>query len=147
LGQGELITAVELPPFNGNSHYLKVRDRASYAYALVSCAVAITSKEGRIESVRIALGGVGPKPWRAIEAEKLLQGQLPNKELFCHAAKQTLRNAHTYPMNAYKPSLANTLIVRALSGASGMEPLQGPPGTVFASSVGGVAGLDIAGRG
>ena len=74
LQQGDLIVAVELPAFQGNSHYLKVRDRASYAYALVSCAVALQTDGERIATARIALGGVAHKPWRARAAEEIGEG-------------------------------------------------------------------------
>ena len=81
---GEIITAVELPalPFAARSHYLKVRDRASYAFALASAAVALDMEGGTIKEARIALGGVGTKPWRAFEAEKALAGKAPTDENF-----------------------------------------------------------------
>ncbi len=143
LGQGELITALELPPFVGRSHYLKVRDRASYAYALVSCAVAVEQDaDGRITTARLALGSVAAKPWRLRVAEELLIGELPSRELFAAAAGRALRGARSYPMNAYKPGLGRTLVQRALLEVTGLEPLAGPAGTVFASSVGGIAGLE-----
>jgi xanthine dehydrogenase YagS FAD-binding subunit len=141
LQHGELITAVELPGFEGASHYLKARDRASYAYALVSCAVTLTVSAGRISRARIALGGVAAKPWRCTAAEALLEGEAPNEDLFLRAGEAALADARPYAMNAYKIRLGRTLIARGLSGASRIEPLQGSPGTVFASSVGGVAGL------
>lgn len=89
LRAGDLITAIELPAFQGNSHYLKVRDRASYAYALVSCAVALELDGPRIGAARIALGSVAHKPWRAREAEAHLTGQTPLRSKssanHCHA--------------------------------------------------------------
>lgn len=142
LTQGELIVALELPAFTGNSHYLKVRDRASYAYALVSCAVALElAADGRITQARIALGSVALKPWRARAAEELLTSQTPSRELFAEAAERALEGARTYPMNSYKPGLGRTLVQRALLETAGLEPLQGLAGTAFASSVGGIAGL------
>ena len=141
LQQGELITAVELPAFEGASHYLKVRDRASYAYALVSCAVTLTVSAGRIARARIALGSVAAKPWRCMAAEMLLEGKAPSADLFSRAGEAALADARPYPMNAYKVGLGRALVARALAGASGLEPLEGPRGTVFASSVGGVAGI------
>ncbi len=144
LAQGDLITAIELPAFAGNSHYLKVRDRASYAYALVSCAVAVElADDGRITQARIALGSVALKPWRARAAEALLAGQLPGRELFAAAAERALAGARPYPMNQYKVGLGRTLVQRALLETTGLEPLQGPAGTAFASSVGGIAGVEV----
>lgn len=144
LAQGELIVAIELPAFAGNSHYLKVRDRASYAYALVSCAVALQiDAAGRIATARIALGSVALKPWRAHTAEELLAGQRPGRELFAEAAAQALDGARPYPMNGYKVGLGRTLVQRALLETAGLEQLQGPAGTAFASSVGGVAGPEL----
>lgn len=144
LAQGDLIVALELPAFAGNSHYLKVRDRASYAYALVSCAVVLeVDGGGRIATARIALGSVALKPWRARAAEELLAGQLPSRELFAQAAARALDGARTYPMNQYKPGLGRTLVQRALLETAGLEPLAGPAGTAFAASVGGVAGVEM----
>lgn len=141
LQQGDLIVALELPAFEGNSHYLKVRDRASYAYALVSCAIALQMDGGRIMTARIALGSVAPKPWRAHSAEAMLEGQVPEAALFAQAAAQALEGARSYAMNAYKPALGRALVERALLETAGLEPLQGPAGTAVASSVGGLAGV------
>ena len=143
LQQGDLIVAIDLPAFQGNSHYLKVRDRASYAYALVSCAAAVSLDGGRIASARIALGSVALKPWRVQEAERLLEGQPPSRDLFQEAAARALEGNRTYAMNEYKPALGRALVERALLEVTGMEPLQGEAGTAFASSVGGIAGLGI----
>ncbi len=144
LAQGELIVAIELPAFTGNSHYLKVRDRASYAYALVSCAVALElDGDGRMATARIALGSVALKPWRVRAAEELLIGQSPGRELFAEVAARALDGAHSYSMNGYKVGLGRTLVQRALLETAGIEPLQGPAGTAFASSVGGIAGLEL----
>lgn len=142
LQKGDLIIGVELPSFSGNSHYLKVRDRASFAYSLVTCAVAISWDDHRIGDAQIVLGSVAHKPWRLYEAEKLLIGQLPGRDLFQKVAEKGLEGAQTYAMNNYKPKLARAIIRRALLEVSGIEPLQGPAGTVFSSSVGGIAGTN-----
>ena len=141
LHQGDLIVAIDLPTFGGNSHYLKVRDRASYAYALVSCAVALEIKGERITTARIALGSVAHKPWRVHSAETRLEGQKPSRQLFEAVAMLALDGARTYPMNAYKPVLGRALVLRGLLQTAGLEPLSGPAGTAFASSVGGMAGI------
>ena len=139
LPPGELIIAVEIPPFAGLSHYLKARDRASYAFALVSCAVAIDLEDGKITRARIALGSVAHRPWRTPTAEAMLQGQSPSVELFTAAAELALQGARTYAMNGFKVPLAKALIRRALLETTGLKPLQGPAGTAFAASVGGHA--------
>ena len=143
LQQGEIITAIDLPAFEGRSHYLKVRDRASYAYARVSCAVALEMDGAKIRRVRIALGSVAPKPWRAREAEAMLAGQAPSENLFREAARATFADAQPLEYNAYKIPLGQNVMVRCLMEISGLMPLQGPAGTVFASSVGGVAGDSV----
>ncbi len=113
---GELITAVELPPmpFARQSHYLKVRDRASYAFALVSAAVAVDLDGGTVRDVRIALGGVAHKPWRAAGAESVLRGQAPSPELLARAGAAAVSGAQPYPGNAFKVDLAQRAVVRAL---------------------------------
>ncbi len=126
LQRGDLIVAIELPAFRGNSHYLKVRDRASYAYALVSCAVALQMDGERIAAARIALGGVAHKPWRVRAAEEMLTGQQPTRELFRSAAAQALQGARTYRMNGYKPTLARVLVERALLETARLEPSPRP---------------------
>jgi xanthine dehydrogenase YagS FAD-binding subunit len=120
LKQGELIVAVDLPasPFAANSHYLKVRDRASYAFALVSVAAALDINNNTIRAARVALGGVAHKPWRAVEAEKILVGAKPNEQTFRAAADATLRDAKTYKHNAFKVEMAKRAIVRALVTAA-----------------------------
>jgi xanthine dehydrogenase YagS FAD-binding subunit len=140
LQQGELILAFDLPAFNGRSHYLKVRDRASYAYALVSCAVALEMDGQVIRRARVALGGVAHKPWRAREAEAMLAGQKPSEALFREAAKATFAQAKPLEHNAFKVTLGQSTMVRALLETSGLLPLQGAAGTAFAASAGGVAG-------
>ncbi|GCE29389.1 oxidoreductase [Dictyobacter alpinus] len=141
LRQDDLIVAIELPAFEGNSHYLKVRDRASYAYALVSCAVALIMDDERIAVARIALGSVAAKPWRAYAAEAMLKGQLPTKELFERAATRALEGAQPYNMNSYKLELGRMVVQQTLLETAGLEPLQGMQATAFASSVGGIAGI------
>jgi len=115
---GELITAVELPPsgFAQHSHYLKVRDRASYAFALVSVAVAVDfdAGAGTLRELRIALGGVAHKPWRALDAEAVLRGQAPSAELLARAGAAAVAGAQPYPDNAFKVELAQRAVVRAL---------------------------------
>ncbi len=138
--QGELITSIDLPAFSGKSHYLKVRDRASYAYALVSCAVALEMNGNVIRRARIALGGVAHKPWRTPEAEAMLAGQTPSETLFRAAAKAAFASAKPLEHNAYKIPLGQSVMTRALLETSGLLPLQGAAGTAFASSAGGVAG-------
>ncbi|GAB3567772.1 xanthine dehydrogenase family protein subunit M [Amycolatopsis endophytica] len=112
----ELITAVELPPVEvaRNSRYRKVRDRASYAFALVSVAAALRVEDGVIVEARLALGGVGTKPWRATEAERLLPGRPATDETFARAAEAELSAAVTRPSNAFKVGLANRTIVATL---------------------------------
>jgi xanthine dehydrogenase YagS FAD-binding subunit len=114
----ELITAVDLPamPFATRSHYLKIRDRASYAFAIVSVAAILDlGQDGRINGARIALGGVAHKPWRALEAEKKLLGQKPEVKLFRAAAETALAGAKGYKHNSFKIELAKRTVVRALS--------------------------------
>ena len=141
LAPDDLILAIELPAFRGRSHYLKVRDRASYAYALVSCATALEMDGERIAKARIALGSVAHKPWRLPVAEAVLEGERPSVELFRQAAAVGLEGVHAYSMNGYKPELARVLLARGLAETVGLEPLQGPAGTAFAASVGGIAGV------
>jgi xanthine dehydrogenase YagS FAD-binding subunit len=140
LEQGELIVSFDLPTFSGRSHYLKVRDRASYAYALVSCAVTLEMNGTVISRARIALGGVAHKPWRATEAEKMLAGQMPSEALFREAATATFASAKPLEHNAYKIPLGRNAMVRTLMETSGLLPLQGAAGTALAASAGGVAG-------
>jgi xanthine dehydrogenase YagS FAD-binding subunit len=119
LNHGELITAIELPKVNfaNKSYYLKVRDRASYAFALVSVAVVFDWKGNSIMNPRIALGGVAHKPWRALEAEKFLNGKDATEANFKAAAEAEMKSAKTLEHNKYKVKLAERAIVRALSMA------------------------------
>ena len=119
LEQGELITGIELPapsaaPFAAKSHYLKVRERASYAFALVSVASALAIENGKITSARLVLGSVAHKPWRSLDAEKALIGKPANTDTYKAAAEIALHGAKTYKMNAYKVPLAKRTIVRCL---------------------------------
>ncbi len=116
---GEIITAIDLPAagFAQHSTYLKARDRASYAFALVSVAAAFDLDGGTIRTARIALGGVAAKPWRSPEAEAMLVGQAPTGEAFTAAADLLLSTARPYHHNAYKIPLARRAIRRACEKA------------------------------
>src|SRR5438874_5497621 len=116
LEHGELITAVDLPPlaFATRSHYRKVRDRASYAFALVSVAAAIDVTDGIVRDVRIAFGGVAHVPWRARKAEAALRGKPAAEETFRQAADAELADARPLPGNAFKVLLARYVLVRTL---------------------------------
>lgn len=119
LEHGELITAIELPKnnFAGKSYYLKVRDRASYAFALVSVAAALETQGTKVKNVRVALGGVAHKPWRATEAEKFLVGKDATEANFTAAAEAEMRNAKPLEHNKFKVELGKRAIVRALQMA------------------------------
>ena len=116
LAPGELITAVQLPPSNlaARSTYRKVRDRASYAFALVSVAAAIELNGGAIADVRLALGGVAPKPWRAWRAEEALRGGPATEASFLEAADAELADARPLAGNAFKVDLARRTLVAVL---------------------------------
>jgi xanthine dehydrogenase YagS FAD-binding subunit len=118
----ELIVAIDLPKsgYAPHSHYLKVRDRMSYEFALVSVAAALELQGGRIQTARLALGGVAHKPWRALKAEAALVGQAPSAELFASAAAQELADAKPYAQNRFKVEMAKRTMVRALSVAGGL---------------------------
>jgi xanthine dehydrogenase YagS FAD-binding subunit len=118
LGPDELIIAVDLPamPFAARSHYLKVRDRASYAFALVSVAAALDlGSNNKINAARIALGGVAHKPWRAAAAEKKLLGQVAEEKTFRAAAEAEVAAAKAYKHNSFKIELAKRAMVRTLN--------------------------------
>jgi xanthine dehydrogenase YagS FAD-binding subunit len=123
LRPGEIITAIELPARGFVEHhaYLKVRDRASYAFALVSVAAALEMEGNTIKQARLALGGVAHKPWRAPEAEKLLEGKTANRQNFETVAKELLRDAQGFGDNDFKIELARRAIIRALRQAVQME--------------------------
>ena len=118
--QGELIVAIDLPPspFAARSHYLKVRDRASYAFALVSVAAALDVQDGVVRDLRLVLGGVAHKPWRAVEAEAALRGQALDEGGIARAAAAAVAGARPYQHNAFKVELAQRAIVRALGELS-----------------------------
>lgn len=120
LEAGELITNVDLPkPVAGaKSVYLKLRDRASYEFALASCAVVAKVEGGHIRYVRVAMGGVGTKPWRSHEAEVALMGKTANAETFRHAAEAALAGAKPHKDNAFKVELAKRCVVRTLKMAT-----------------------------
>lgn len=116
----ELITGIELPPspFAENSWYLKVRDRHSYAFALVSVAAGLSLRDGVITAAGLALGGVAAKPWRVRAAEAALVGRTPGASAFDTAARLALHGAQPLPQNSFKVDLAKHAIVRALTRAA-----------------------------
>ncbi|MBP0941791.1 xanthine dehydrogenase family protein subunit M [Pseudomonas alliivorans] len=120
LADDELITAIELPAprFTGHSAYLKVRDRASYAFALVSVAAALELDGDVVTDARLALGGVAHKPWRDKQVERLLIGKPATRESFAAAADAMLADAQPLEHNAFKVKLARRAIIRALSDAA-----------------------------
>lgn len=123
LRPGELISAVELSPGAAAAHstYRKVRDRASYAFALVSVAAGLHIEDGRIKDVRIALGGVAAKPWRATRAEQALMGHPPTRDQFLAAADAELAAARPLDGNAFKPELARRTIAAVLGELAGAD--------------------------
>ncbi|HKV09064.1 MAG TPA: xanthine dehydrogenase family protein subunit M [Thermoanaerobaculia bacterium] len=120
LQHGELIVAIELPRSNfaRNSYYLKVRDRASYAFALVAVAAALELDGGTIRQARVVLGGVAHKPWRSREAEAALAGKPASEASFRQAAEAALKDAKPLAHNTYKVELGKRAVVRALMRAS-----------------------------
>jgi xanthine dehydrogenase YagS FAD-binding subunit len=124
LGANEIITAIELPArgFAKNYTYVKVRDRLSYAFALVSVAAALELDGDAISEARLALGGVAHKPWRDKAAEAALRGQPATRATFQKAADMLLRDAEVYGHNAFKIELARRVIVRALTQAARGTP-------------------------
>jgi len=124
LDAGEIITAVELPPrgFASNYTYLKIRDRLSYAFALVSVAAGLELNGDTITEARLALGGVAHRPWRDTQAEAALRGQAPGQASFAQAADLMLRDAKGFEHNAFKIDLARRCIVRALTQAARRTP-------------------------
>ena len=117
LRPGELIKTITLPPapFAESGVYLKLRDRTSYAFALVSVAAALVTANGRITEARLALGGMAHKPWRASTAEQVLIGQSPTEDQFQRAAEVALQDAKPLAHNGYKVELAKRAITRALT--------------------------------
>ncbi|MBT1686295.1 FAD binding domain-containing protein [Dawidia soli] len=128
LQRGEVITSLELPAEGFSQHYsyLKVRDRNSYAFALVSVATGLTLDNGTIKEARIALGGVAHKPWRVTEAEAFLHGKPANEQAFAGAADILLRGAKGYKYNAFKITLAKRAIIR--NGMMALNPDSQRPG-------------------
>jgi xanthine dehydrogenase YagS FAD-binding subunit len=126
LDRDEIVTAVELPAasraFSRHYTYLKLRDRLSYAFALVSVAVGLEMDGDRIGRARVALGGVAHKPWRRTDAEDLLRGRSADREAFASAADLLLEGAKGYEHNAFKIDLARRAIVRALGQAAAGTP-------------------------
>jgi len=124
LRPNEIVTAVELPArgFAANYTYLKIRDRLSYAFALVSIAAALELQGDTIKEARLALGGVAHKPWRDTAAEAALRGQAANQATFTRAAELLLRDARGYAHNSFKIDLARRGIVRALTQAAQGTP-------------------------
>lgn len=123
LEHGELITHIELPasPFAAHARYVKVRDRAAFAFALAAAAVGLDVADGRIRAARVALGGVATRPWRSLEAERVLVGQPPSRATFERAAAAALVDPKPRRDNAFKVVLAKHTIVRALELAWGMS--------------------------
>ena len=120
LEHGELIVAIHLPKSNfaNNYYYLKVRDRASYAFALVAVAAALEMDGGRIRQARVVMGSVAHKPWRSLEAEGVLSGKSASEQTFKQAAELALKDAKPLAHNAYKVELGKRAIVRALMRAA-----------------------------
>ena len=124
LRPGELVTAIDLPAedFSANYTYLKLRDRLSYAFALVSVAVALRVEDGRIAEARIALGGVAHKPWRRYEAEEAIRNEPVGEQAFDTAARALLAGARGQGDNDFKIELARRAIMRALHQAAAGTP-------------------------
>jgi len=142
LTPGELIVAVRLPAeaaaFAPHARYLKLRERTSYAFAVVSAAAALVIEEGVIRHARLALGGVAARPWRAHEAEALLTGGPPSEDAFARAAEAALAAARPSGDNAFKIELARRIAVRALARALAGTPARTPalPASPFAPTFG-----------
>jgi xanthine dehydrogenase YagS FAD-binding subunit len=124
LEHGELITGVTLPelPLAQRSAYLKIRDRASYAFALVSVAAGVQLSDGVIADLRIAFGGLAHKPWRALHAEQALRGSSPSEQAFADAAEAELRHASPLSDNAFKVPMARNALRSVLSDLTGGHP-------------------------
>jgi xanthine dehydrogenase YagS FAD-binding subunit len=135
----EMIVAVRLPAeaarFAAHARYLKVRDRTSYAFAIVSAAAALQIEKGVVAQARVAMGGVALKPWRAREAEQILIGARPDSALFARAATAALADAKPSGDDAFKIELARRVVTRALALAAAGTPERMPalPGSPFAA--------------
>lgn len=116
-----IFITLDAPLAGSRSGYLKLRDRASYQFALASSAVIVVMDGPRIREARIAMGGVGTRPWRAREAEASLAGQTASMDVFAHAASIALQDAHPYAHNAYKVQLGQQAIVRNLRDLTSQE--------------------------
>jgi xanthine dehydrogenase YagS FAD-binding subunit len=116
LAPGDLITSVTLPRLarGTRSYYLKRRDRASYEFALASAAVVAQMQGQRMQRIRVALGGIGTRPWRSLEAEQMLEGRDANEQHFRAAAEAALHDAKPLHDNAFKVELAKRTLVRTL---------------------------------
>ncbi len=140
LASGELVTALRLPGaatgFSAHARYLKLRDRTSFAFALVSAAAMLLIEDGTVTGARIALGGVAAKPWRARAAEMALIGATPGRIAFARAAEAALADARPAGGNGFKIDLATRVVERALALAAAGTPARVPalPGSVFASA-------------
>ena len=124
LQRGELITAIEIPDNNAfakNAKYIKVRDRSSYAFALVSVAAALQLNGKTIKDARIAMGGVAHKPWRLTAAENFLKGKIATADVFKQAATIAMKDAKSYGHNHFKLTLAPNTIVQTLLSAAGIS--------------------------
>ncbi|HKB43234.1 MAG TPA: xanthine dehydrogenase family protein subunit M [Chitinophagaceae bacterium] len=121
--KGELITSVSIPknPFTKNVYYLKIRDRSSYAFALVSVAVALELHDDIIKQARLAMGGVAHKPWRLTAAENFLKGKTITTANFQHAATIAMKDAKSYGHNNFKLALAPNAVIESLKTASGLS--------------------------
>jgi len=142
LAKGELVTGLRLPAaaagFSGNARYLKLRERTSFAFALVSAAAALRIEDGVIAEARLALGGVAARPWRAREAEAVLEGASPDAGTFAKAAAAAIAGARPSGDNAHKIKLAKRIAIRALVLAAQGTPDSMPamPASVFSSDTG-----------
>jgi xanthine dehydrogenase YagS FAD-binding subunit len=142
LEPGDLIVALRLPAdapaFAAHARYLKVRERTSFAFAVVSAAAGLRIEHGRIREARLALGGVAAKPWRARAAEKILAGASPGQEVFRRAAEAALAEAKPSGDNQFKIELAQRILVRALTLAATGTPEHVPalPASPFSSVAG-----------
>jgi xanthine dehydrogenase YagS FAD-binding subunit len=143
LEPGELVVAIRVPAaaarFAANARYLKLRERTSYAFAVVSAAACLRIEDGAIAEARLALGGVAAKPWRARNAEAALAGGKPNVENFRRAAQVALAEARAFGDNAFKIELARRIVARALALAASGTPDRMPalPASPFAPVPGG----------
>jgi xanthine dehydrogenase YagS FAD-binding subunit len=141
LDAGDLIVALRLPgearTFSAHARYLKVRERTSFAFAVVSAAAALRIEQGTIWDARLALGGVAAKPWRAHATEKALAGCRPGRAVFQRAAEAALADAKPSGDNQFKIELARGILVRALTLAAAGTPDRMPalPASPFSSEI------------